>query len=116
MANLDDSNVEALICFCCARRFPNVDSIGSNEIKWVTPCEDPSLFLGMSHREAEKILGLATYLKRYGHCAGQGMPNLNLWPARRDRRRKATATALLPRRSPMRKRSMCWSSVSLLPM
>ena len=81
VANLDDSNVEALICFCCARRFSYVESIGSNQINWVTPCQDPSLFFGMSHRDSEKILGLATYLKRYGHCAGQGMPNLNLWLA-----------------------------------
>ena len=37
VANLDDSNVEALICFCCARRIRHVESIGRDEINWVTP-------------------------------------------------------------------------------
>ena len=32
VANLDDSNVEAPICFCCARRFSHAESIGRNGI------------------------------------------------------------------------------------
>ena len=79
VSNLSDDNVESLVCFCCARRFPHVSSISRNEIKWVTPCDEPSLFFGLSHTQAEKILGFEAYMTKYGHCSGSGMPNLNQW-------------------------------------
>ena len=60
VSNLDDDSVEALVCFCCARRFPHVSSISRNEISWVAPCEEPSQFCGLSYSQADDIFGLET--------------------------------------------------------
>ena len=38
--SISDENVESLICFLCARRFPHVASFTSNDIRWVAPLSD----------------------------------------------------------------------------
>ena len=80
-------NIQELICFCCARRFPYTTSWGAKQfIKWV--CASPLAsaakvanetpfveFLGLPYDKAHSILGLQTYLDRYGAC-GDGSPDL----------------------------------------
>ena len=76
VTKLGNDQVDSLICFCCARRFPYVKDFLRNEINWRTPLQQPSTFMGMSAAATETILGYETYLKKYGHCRGEDMPNL----------------------------------------
>ena len=80
-------NVQEPICFCCARRFPHASSWGEKQfIRWVraTTVEKAAdvsettpfvNFLGMSFEETDSILGLQSYLGRYGKC-GDDSPDL----------------------------------------
>ena len=80
-------NIQEPICFCCARRFPHTSSWGWKQfISWestTSPAKAEGAaeealfvdFLGMSYEETESILGLQTYLRRYGRC-GNDSPDL----------------------------------------
>ena len=85
---LADENVNALICFSCARRFPYLSSRSVNDIEWVrltssvtTTGQQPEQvehrFCGMTASQTESIFGLQTYIGRYGKCPGEGMPDLS---------------------------------------
>ena len=80
-------NVQELICFCCARRFPHTASCGAKQlIRWrpaqpstenTSQANDAPLshFFGLPYEEAQRLLGLQTYLDRYGKC-GDDEPDL----------------------------------------
>ena len=86
-AAMSEDHVQEPICFCCARRFPHASSWGTKQhINWLRASlgaktadaaeELPfEKFLGMSFEEANTILGLQTYLSRYGKC-GDHSPDL----------------------------------------
>ena len=76
VTQVNDATLDSLICFCCARRYPHISTLARNEIRWVRPCADGATFLGLGRSEAESILGHETYMRNYGHCDGDGMPDL----------------------------------------
>ena len=66
---MQDDNVETLICFRCARRFPYLGNGRANDIKWVKPLsEDARAFCGLSEEKTKEFFGLESYLRRCGHC------------------------------------------------
>lgn len=78
-----DNQIESLICFCCARRYPYMAARASierdnNEVTWITPLSEvgADTFCNMSREDTISTLGFRKYLQRYGHCEKQG-PNLN---------------------------------------
>ena len=98
-------NIQEPICFCCARRFPYTTSWGAKQfVKWVCASNHTKAagvasrapfaeFLGMPYGEARRILGLQTYIDRYGACGGGGRfcrsRTAPPWIRRLDRRHAA---------------------------
>ena len=72
-------NVEALICFCCARRFTYVAELAKEdktEISWHQPLlrkeEEGLSFLGQPADKVANILSLNTFLARYDTVSSAG--------------------------------------------
>ena len=60
---LADESVQSLMCFCCARRFPQVRTRKHNPIRWMKPIsidkKDSSwCFFGFPLSQANEIFGL----------------------------------------------------------
>ena len=80
---ISGSNIQSLICLCCARRFLHISTRASNPISWETllsKSRDTSdvLFLGLNAEETHEIFSMYAYLIRYGKCTGG--PNLRDHP------------------------------------
>ena len=72
---VQNDKVQALICFCCARRFPYLghrkEQHKKQDIDWTQPLvqkEGEERFCGLSVEEVHAIFSLETYLERYGKC------------------------------------------------
>ena len=73
MSDAPDAGLKELICFSCARRYPWIGRWGKrNEINWrpLLPCK-ARLFI-MTLEQTQKILGMDSYLERYGCCDTEG--------------------------------------------
>ena len=64
--SLEGDNVSSLLCFVCARKYPHAKTGRNQPIRWMRPLdsEGTSVF-GLSILEAEKVLGIETYVKFY---------------------------------------------------
>jgi hypothetical protein len=77
--SMRDDSIEGLVCFSCARRYTRYASAIRNEIRWVSIAELTSAggsSFCIEPQQLEKILGLETYLQRYGGELGQGIARL----------------------------------------
>ena len=59
-------NIQALICFICARVFPHREHEVNQDIQWTSPFATERLLYNCTKDDAEKFFGLETYLKNYG--------------------------------------------------
>merc|ERR1711884_332159 len=71
--------IQSLVCLSCARRFPHVATWRKNDIDWITVLNhvdicasvgdiepNASTFCNLNQEETQQILGLETYMTKYG--------------------------------------------------
>ena len=71
----EEDKVEALICFCCGCIHTHIkQDADKNDIDWVWPVEISSsgdtLMFGMALNAASQLIGMQTFLDKYGHVDG----------------------------------------------